>query len=121
MLEPVRFRIRPVYHGSELLIEMLSDHRADGFPGITSILSNALRAVKVPHPDNLDNPRIALGADRYFSYWAYSGGHYEIDDDIWSLFVRAEEGSEAVICDIERALLATGQFIKESVDFEPFR
>jgi hypothetical protein len=117
----IRFRVRPVYHGSELLIELLDDHREEGFPSVALILRDALGATSRSHPDNLDDPRVALSQDRYFSYWTYSGGNYEIDDDIWALFASAKDSNKAVIADVERALLATGQFVKESVDFEQFR
>jgi hypothetical protein len=121
MSDPIRFRVRPVYHGDELLIEIVDDHRGEGFPNVASILRDALQAKQVPHPDKLDDPRIALSQDCYFSFWAYPGGHYEIDDDIWSLFVLAKESNGAVIADVERALISTGRFVKEAVDFEQFR
>lgn len=121
MSHPIRFRVRPVYHGTELLLEVLDDHRAEGFPSVALILRDALQATVGPHPSQLDDPRIAMAQDRYFSYWTYPGGHYEIDDDIWSLFVSAKESNRAVIADVERTLLATGRFVKEAVDFEQFR
>lgn len=121
MSNQIRFRVRPIYHGSELLIEVVDDHRKEGFPSVASILRDALHATNAPHPDNLDDPRVALGQDRYFSYWTYTGGNYEIDDDIWALFVSAKNNNEAVIADAERALLATGKFVKVFVDFEQFR
>ena len=97
MSHAIRFRVRPVYHGSELLVELMDDHRQEGFPEIASMLQNALGAVRVPHPHDMDDPRVALAHDRYFSYWSYPGGHYEIDDDIWALFVAAKENNLAVI------------------------
>jgi len=121
MLDQARLRLRPVYHGDELLIEVLGDHRSDGFPSVAGILREALNAVREPHPDNLDDPRIAMSQDRFFSYWAYPGGHYEIDDDTWGLFVSANIGNEAVIADVERALLGSGHFVKEYVDFAEFK
>ncbi len=111
--DQIRFRVRPVYHGSELLIEVLGDHRAEGFPNVASILRDTLHATKEPHPDKLDDPQVALAQDRYFSFWAYPGGSYEIDDDIWGLFISAKEHNEAVIADVERALLSTGQFVSK--------
>ncbi|MFC4525560.1 hypothetical protein ISN76_00335 [Dyella halodurans] len=124
MSNPIRFRVRPVYHGSELLIELLDDPRKDGFPRVAEILRDALGATIGPPPDNLNDPRFALAAlaqDRYFTYWSYPGGNYEIDDDIWGLFVFAKDNNKVVIADLERVLLATGQFVKESVDFEQFK
>lgn len=121
MANPIRFRVRPIYHGSELLVEVLDDHRKEGFPCVSAILRDALGATAGPHPKGLDDPRVAWAHDRYFSYWTYPGGNYEIDDDIWALFVLSKDNNEVVIADVERALLATGQFVKESVDFEQFR
>jgi hypothetical protein len=121
MLDQVRFLVRPVYHGDELLIEVLGDHRSQGFPSVAEILREALLAVREPHPDNLDDPRIAMAQDRFFSYWAYPGGHYEIDDDTWGLFVLAKAGNGGVIADLEQALLGSGKFVKENVDFAQFK
>lgn len=121
MSNPIRFRVRPVFHGSDLLIEIMDDHRAEGFPSVDVVLRDALRATKAPHPDKLDNPSIALSQDRFFSFWTYAGGAYEIDDDWGGLFVTAEKNNRAVIADVERALVATGQFVPEPVDFEQFR
>ncbi|VWB71821.1 hypothetical protein BLA13014_03264 [Burkholderia aenigmatica] len=120
MTNPIRFRVRPVFHGSDLLVEVLDDHRAVNFPNIAAILQDALHAVQVPHPDGLDDPAVALSQDRYFSYWTYARGHYEIDDDIWALFVTATIHNALIVADIESALLSTGQFVKEDVDFGRF-
>lgn len=120
MTDLIRFQVRPVYHGSELLVEILEDHRAAGFPNVAAILKSALHPVQVPHPDGLDNPRVAWSQDRYFSYWTYARGDYEIDDDIWGLFVTASVNNSPIVADIERALLLTGKFVKEDVDFGKF-
>jgi len=121
MPDPVRFRVRPVYRGSQLLIEVMEDHRRGDFPNVRAILRDALGATQIPHPDKLDDPRIALSQERYFSFWVYPGGTYEIDDDIWGLFVLAHEHSEAVIEDAARALISTGRFVREFVDYAQFR
>ncbi|RQT77668.1 hypothetical protein [Burkholderia cepacia] len=120
MTNLIRFRVRPEFHGSDLLVEVLDDHRAADFPSIAAILQDALHAVEVPHPDGLDEPVVALFHDRCFSYWTYARGHYEIDDDIWGLFVTASSDNASVIADIEGALLSTGKFVKEYVDFRKF-
>lgn len=121
MSEKIRFRVRPVYHGTDLLIELIDDHREPGFPSVASILGDALRATQIAHPEGLDDPTIGLSQDRYFSFWSYSGGTYEIDDDIWAFFVSATANNKRVTSDIERALLSTGRFVKEAVDFKQFR
>ncbi|KAG8152721.1 hypothetical protein [Burkholderia catarinensis] len=120
MTNLIRFRVRPVYHGSDLLVEILEDHRAVEFPSIAAILQGALHSVRVPHPDGVDDQQVALSQDRYFSYWTYAQGDYEIDDDIWGLFVTASVNNSAIVADIERALLLTGEFVKEAVDFGKF-
>ncbi|MBZ5796052.1 hypothetical protein K8353_38650 [Burkholderia contaminans] len=120
MANLIRFHVRPVFQGSDRLVEILDDHRAVDFPSIAAILQDALHAVRVPHPDGLDEPVIALSQDRYFSYWAYARGHYEIDDDIWGLFVTASIDNSSIVADIESALLSTGKFVKEDVDFGKF-
>ncbi|VWB57590.1 hypothetical protein BLA14095_02545 [Burkholderia lata] len=116
MTNLIRFCVRPVFHGSDLLVEVLDDHRAADFPNVAAILQDALHSVQVPHPDGLDEPVVALSQDRYFSYWTYARGSYEIDDDIWGLFVTA-----SIVADIETALLSTGKFVKEEVDFSEFQ
>lgn len=121
MTKPVRFYVRPVYHGVERLVEIVDDHRVEGFPHVAGLLSDALGARRMPHPEGMDAPDIALLHDRFFSYWTYAGGAYEIDDDIWALFVVAKENHAAVIADVERALLSTGLFVKEDVDVARYR
>lgn len=120
MTHLIRFRVRPVYHGSDLLVEILDDHRAADFPDIAEILRDALHAVRLAHPDGLDDPHVVLSQDRYFSYWTYDRGDYEIDDDIWGWCATAPVNNRVIVADIERALLATGRFINEPVDFGKF-
>ncbi|MBN3744909.1 hypothetical protein G3N96_05590 [Burkholderia sp. Se-20373] len=117
----VRFRVRPVFHGSDLLVEVLDDHRAADFPDVAAILQDVLHSVQVPHPDGLDEPEVALSQERYFSYWTYARGNYEIDDDIWGMFVTASIDNAFIVADIENALLLTGRFVKVDVDFSEFR
>ncbi|WP_174954428.1 hypothetical protein [Burkholderia lata] len=121
MTNLIRFRVRPVFHGSDHLVEVLDDHRAMNFPNVAAVLQDALNSVQVPHPDGLDEPVVALSQDRYFSYWTYARGSYEIDDDIWGLFVTASIDNASIVADIEKALLLTGKFVKEEVDFSEFR
>ncbi|VWC91986.1 hypothetical protein BLA39750_01960 [Burkholderia lata] len=120
MTNLIRFRVRPVFHGNDLLVEVLDDHRTADFPNLAGILQDALHSVQVPHPDGLDEPVVALSQDRYFSYWTYARGRYEIDDDIWGLFVTASIDNVSIVAGIESALLLTGRFVKEEVDFGEF-
>lgn len=121
MADPARFYVRPVYHGTDLLVEIVDDHRVEGFPDVAGILRDALGAQRVPHPQGMDDPNMALSQDRFFSYWRYAGGEYEIDDDIWALFVTAPVDTAAVIADVERALSASGMFVRKEVDFARYR
>lgn len=121
MDKPIRFYVRPVFHGTDLLVEIVDDHRVDGFPDIAAMLRDGLGAERVAHPEGMDRIDIALLQDRYFSYWTYPGGEYEIDDDIWGLFVTAPADNAAVIADVERVLLSTGRFARMAVDFAKYR
>lgn len=114
-----RIRVRPGYHSKDLLIEFCGDHRSEGFPNVSEILRKALCSEQVKHP-NFDEVKIAMSQDRYFSYWAYANGTYEIDDDIWGLFVSTREDNDRVIGDIERSLMQSGLFVKEDVNFADY-
>jgi len=116
----IRFRTRPGYQSRDLLVELMADHRAPGFPDVPAMLRDELGAFRAPHPGGLDNPHLNL-IDRQITFWTYPGGSYEIDDDNWGLFILAPENNVSVIADIERVLLETGLFEKQSVDFEQFR
>lgn len=117
----IRFRVRPVYHGTDLLVEIMGDHRREAFPNVPSLLRDALQSTREPHPEGLDRPDISMLQDNFITYWSYGGGHYEIDDDFGGLFVTAKENNEAVIAEVARALEETRLFVKEPVDFKQFR
>ncbi len=112
-----RFRIRPGYKSKELLIEFCGDHRSDNFPHVSKILCKGLNSRPITHPE-FDTSSIALSLDRYISMWEYENGHYELDDDIWSLFilVQNKENNAQIIKDIENVLIKSGLFEKELVD-----
>jgi len=67
-----------------------------------------------------DTARVGLALDEFISLWEYSNGEYELTDDTWAYFVLAPNNNSQVIGDIERALLQSGQFIKEEVDFADY-
>jgi hypothetical protein len=115
-----RFRVRPGYQSSDLLLEVVGDHRRPGFPNVASLLSASLNARRQPHPEGLDHIDPVLH-DRFITYWSFPDGSYEIDDDLWGLFVTARENNEGVIARVEGALVATGLFEKEEVDFAQYR
>jgi hypothetical protein len=58
--------------------------------------------------------------DHFISYWVYAGGSYEIDDDWGGLFVLPKENNSKVASDVEQALLRTGLFVKEEVNFADY-
>lgn len=53
----IRFRVRPVFHGSDLLVEVLDDHRTADFPDVAAILQDALHSVHTRIRMALMNPR----------------------------------------------------------------
>ena len=115
-----KFRVRPGYKSEELLVEFWGDHRSEHFPDIQGILAKGLHAKPLKHP-KLDAMTIAITTDQLISHWCYQQGEYELDDDIWAFFIHAPENNSQVISDIERVLLASGQFVKEEVDLNEYR
>lgn len=113
------FRIRPGYKSKELLVEFWGDHRGENFPDIRSILAQGLKAKPAKHP-TLDTAFIATATDEFITLWKYENGEYELDDDTWAFFIHAPDNNIQVISDIERVLLASGQFIKEKADFSEY-
>jgi len=114
-----RFSIRPGYGSDVLLVEFLGDHRGDGYPPVGALLAEALGAAAAPM-SALDR-ELALASDGLISKWRYAGGEYEIDDDGWSLFILAPTNNQAVMADIERALIASERFVKQPVDFAKYQ
>lgn len=118
MTPPQRIRIRPGYGSQLLLVEFCGDHRADEFPDVCNILRLALQAEDVSS-DAREVER-ALATDCYSSSWRYRRGSYLVDDDTWGLWIHCEENNRQVIGDIEQALLQSGLFVKEEVDFNDY-
>jgi hypothetical protein len=114
-----KFRVRPGYRSKKLLIEFCGDHHSNEFPDVYRILSNGLNSKSIRHPE-LDTLSIALTSDEIISIWQYSNGRYEIDDDIWSLFIIAPSNNLQIIMDIESVLVASGMFEKEEVDYSEY-
>jgi hypothetical protein len=48
--------------------------------------------------------------------WEYENGQYEIDEDIWALFILAPSNNAQIINDIESVLIESGMFEKEVVN-----
>lgn len=113
-----KFRVRPGYGSKELLVELCGDHRTPGFPNVLKLLAESLRAKQQDHPTFSSETMIAN--DRYFTYWSYANGKYEIDDDVWACFITAADGNPQVIADIEQALTTSGRFEKEDVDYDKY-
>ncbi|GGC90631.1 hypothetical protein [Halopseudomonas salina] len=114
-----KFRVRPGYKSKELLVEFWGEHRGASFPDVQSILAQGLHAKPARHP-SLDAAAIAIATDEFVSFWRYENGEYELDDDIWAFFILAPENNVQVIADIERVLLASGEFTKEEADFSEY-
>ena len=114
------FAVRPGYQSEELLVEFFGDHRGDGFPNVWDILARGLNAQPRAHP-TLDTASIGIATDEHISFWQYENGTYEIDDDIWGLFISAPNNNAQIMADIERALVASGAFEKKIVEFDKYR
>lgn len=103
-----KFRVR--YGGAHSLIEFCGDHRAENYPNVSRLLADALGAMSQKHP--VFSAETMIATDRYFSYWSYKNGIYEIDDDIWGCFITVPDGNANVIADLEHALTNGGQFVR---------
>jgi len=114
-----RIRVRPGYRSKNLLIEFCGDHRAVGFPNVGEILKRALNASPVKL-FNADRIKAAIATDCYIGYWTYVNGNYQIDDDTWCLWVECRENNQQVIGDVENALIQSGLFVKDEVNFEDY-
>jgi hypothetical protein len=114
-----RIRVRPGYGSKKLLVEFCGDHRCAGFPNVGEILRQALHASPVKL-FNFDEAKVAIATDRYVGLWTYSNGSYEIDDDTWGLWIQCRENNHQVIGDIEHALIRSGLFEKDEVNFEDY-
>jgi hypothetical protein len=102
-----KFRVK--YSGANSLIEFYGDHRAENYPNVSKLLADALGAMPQKHP--VFSTETMIATDRYFSYWSYKNGTYEIDDDIWGCSITAPDGSLNVIADLEYALTNSGHFV----------
>ena len=114
-----KFRVRPGYKSKELLVEFWGEQRSEDFPDIQGILAQGLEAKPAKHP-TLDTTTIAMATDEFITLWKYKNGEYELADDTWAFFIHAPDNNIQVISDIERVLLASGQFIKEEADFSEY-
>lgn len=100
-------------YGTDLpLIEICGDHRAIGFPRVSEILSSSLGSQYNKHPI-FDVVKIGLSTDEFISFWVYSGGEYEINDDIFGLFIHPVSNHIQVVNDIEEALIGSGNFARK--------
>jgi hypothetical protein len=104
-----KFCIR--HSGENAFIELCGDHRAEGYPYVSMLLAEALNAVSQPHP--VFSAETMIATDRYFSYWSYKNGIYEIDDDTWGYFITVQDGGPTVVADLEHALTSSGNFVRK--------
>lgn len=103
-----RYRVRPGYGSSKLLVEFMTDASDEAFVG-------ALRAIFMA------NGIKTRGTEEHVFLAAATmdspAGVFEVDHDEWSMVsVHAEENQEAIHF-VDRILAASGQFQKEEVDF----
>jgi len=110
MADSFSFRLRTAQDGTPADIKILGDHRSDGFPDVGVLLREALVATQSPPPPGLiEVVRTSMLIDRFISFWTYPGGEYEIDDDVFGMFVTPLRGAE-VGADIMVALTRSGKF-----------
>lgn len=112
--------MRPAYGSETLLVEFFGDHRSKNYPNVQSILAHGLNARSAEHPA-LDTAAIGIATDEYISLWHYEHGAYEVDDDIWGLFILAPENNAKIMSDIARVLLASEAFEEREADVANYR
>lgn len=113
-----RFRIRPGYKTKELLIEFCGNHRDKNFPNVAKLLKSSLSAKRNRFFKDIQEN--IYNFDGFISTWKYRNGCYELSNDIWTLFILAPDNNDIIISEIEKALLGSGQFEKEEVDFNEY-
>jgi len=94
----------------KISIENLDDFRAKGFPNVEQTLKNELKS----HRSNRLRD-FGLNVNEFegkTTTWKYSGGSYEIWNDIVTLSISANSNNQSVISDIETALLKSGLFVQ---------
>ncbi len=112
------FKVRPGYQSKALLIEFNGEHCAKDFPNVKKLLEKGLSSRR---ESRLNDFKANLyDFDGYTTTWKYKNGTYEINNDVWTLFIHAEQNNKVVIADIENVLLDSGVFLKEEVDFSEY-
>ena len=106
-----KYRVRPGYGSTKLLIEFMSDSSDEAFVA-------ALRSVF-----SASGVRAQTKEDLVFLFRTVMQspvGSFELDHDEWSMvWVHADENQD-VIPYLDRILTASGQFQKEEVDFAQY-
>ena len=108
------FSLRPAFHSDELLIEFGGDTHSPGYPDIQAVLAQHLQAQ--PRHDLTE-----ISFDSCAYVWEYANGSYLIDKDNWAIFILASQNNAQIMADLERALLASGLFTQQTVDFNDYR
>jgi hypothetical protein len=112
------FRLRAGYKTKEFLIEFCGNHRDKNFPNVARLLKLGLSSKR--NRFFKDMQENIYNFDGFISTWEYRNGCYELDNDIWTLFIHAPDNNDIIISDIEKALLDSGEFEKEEVGFNEY-
>ncbi|MCP4138513.1 MAG: hypothetical protein GY754_46575 [bacterium] len=119
-----RFIVRPGYGSDELLIEFIGYDDSYDYPSIWSIIGSALNSkiINVEALDDIDRDReIIWPEESQVQTFSYINGEYSFVIDYGSVTIFAENNNSVIIKDIENALLQSGRFIKEDVDFSKYK
>jgi hypothetical protein len=106
-----KYRVRPSYGSSKLLIEFMSDSSDEAFvAALRSVFSaNGIRAKM--REDLVLQFRTVMDSPV---------GSFELDHDDWGMVWVHADDNQNVIPYLDRLLTATGQFQKEEVDFHQY-
>ena len=106
-----RYRVRPGYGTTKLLIEFMSDSSDEAFVA-------ALRSAFSANGIKAKTKEQSLFC--FQTVMDSPGGSFEVDHDEWSMiWVHADE-NQNVIPYLDRILTASGEFQKEEVDFSQY-
>jgi hypothetical protein len=106
-----KYRVRPGYGSSKLLIEFMSDSSDEAFVA-------ALRSVF-----SVNGVKAKMENDDLFQWWAVmdsSAGSFELVHDDWSMVWVHADDNQNVIHYLDRILTASGQFQRDEVDFTQY-
>ncbi len=108
-----KYKVRPGYGSTELLIEFLPDKADEVFFGC---IFRALEAIRVTPVDVVD----LWMNDEIIWNMKSDAGEFELSKDIWDMVFIMADNNQAVIEIIDSLLEKDGCFIKEEVDFNNY-